>query len=92
MDDIVFRKPVNSGDTLNFIARVTYTQECYIQVKVEIKVLKYNQSYTSNTMHFSFRTLDESNVFKIIPPAYSDGMLYLNGRRHLLKALQHKRI
>uniref|UniRef100_A0AC34R6U7 HotDog ACOT-type domain-containing protein n=1 Tax=Panagrolaimus sp. JU765 TaxID=591449 RepID=A0AC34R6U7_9BILA len=87
VDDIVFRRPVETGDTLIFTAWVTYTLQNCMQVRVEARVRNYDKEQTSNTFHFSFRTRDDSPVSAVVPNKYNEGMMMLNGRRHLLKSM-----
>ncbi|CAD5234428.1 unnamed protein product [Bursaphelenchus xylophilus] len=91
MDDLMFTEPVEIGDVLELWARVTYTQDQFIQIRVfarrisvdpETRTKRYR---TSNTFHFSFVTLDGSKVRTVVPKEYSEGLLYLIGKKHLLE-------
>uniref|UniRef100_A0A7E4URK6 HotDog ACOT-type domain-containing protein n=1 Tax=Panagrellus redivivus TaxID=6233 RepID=A0A7E4URK6_PANRE len=89
VDDIVFRRPVSIGDTLVFNSHVTFTKDDKMHVRVEAQSQNYDKPrLTTNTFHFSFRTRDGSPVPTVVPREYNQGMMFLNGRRHLLRDIE----
>ncbi|TKR81671.1 hypothetical protein L596_015505 [Steinernema carpocapsae] len=92
VSDIVFRAPVEIGDVLALSAHVTFSYDSYVHIRVQAQVVnvKTFDKKTTNTFHFTFTTRDKSAVPKIMPRAYKQGMMYINGKRHMEAALRHK--
>uniref|UniRef100_A0A1I8A4E0 HotDog ACOT-type domain-containing protein n=1 Tax=Steinernema glaseri TaxID=37863 RepID=A0A1I8A4E0_9BILA len=92
VSDIVFRAPVEIGDVLSLAAHITFTHEHFIHVRVQAQVVneKTFERRTTNTFHFTFTTRNKRCVPKIMPQAYKQAMLYINGRRHMQTALKYR--
>ena len=87
LDDIVFRKPVNIGSLLSLTSQVVYcpgSPSRAIQIKVKADVIDPIQGTkdTTNTFHFTFRTLDDTLPLpRVMPRSYDESMRYIEGRR-----------
>jgi len=58
----------------------------WIQVRVLASVGRFGSSFeTSNVFHFIFRC--DKNKKRVIPTTYSEAMLYLDGRRRMLREM-----
>lgn len=82
VDSIVFKKGVDIGSLLLLHSQVSYSTDTFMQMAVHAKVLdiESGESETTNTFQFTFRS--DKSVPLVMPESYSDGIAYLNGRRH----------
>ncbi|CAI4231677.1 unnamed protein product [Auanema sp. JU1783] len=89
MDDVKFSSPVEIGDFLHITAFITNTKQHYMQVHAHAEVVcrKTYVKRTSNEFHFTMETVSEKPVREVFPRHYSHGTLWLDGHRHLEKAL-----
>ncbi|CAM1330726.1 ACOT9 (predicted) [Pycnogonum litorale] len=92
VDDILFRKPVEIGSLLYLLSQVVYTDGANMQIRVHADVVnpEAGTQETTNVFHFTFRPVDNSIVSVIMPRAYHEAMLYIDGKRHLEEALGYK--
>ncbi|CAG0901152.1 unnamed protein product [Darwinula stevensoni] len=84
IDDIWFRRPVEVGSLLYMASQVVFTEGCCMQVRVCAQVVdpESGEQQETNTFHFTFVVSKE--VDQMLPKAYHESMLYLEGRRHFV--------
>lgn len=82
VDSIVFKKGVEIGSLLLLSSQVSYSTDCFMQLAVHARVVdvESGDTETTNTLQFTFRA--PTAVPEVMPESYSDGMAYLNARRH----------
>uniref|UniRef100_A0A1I7RW58 HotDog ACOT-type domain-containing protein n=1 Tax=Bursaphelenchus xylophilus TaxID=6326 RepID=A0A1I7RW58_BURXY len=82
VDSVVFKKGVEIGSLLVLQSQISYTTDRFMQLSVSAHVVDINNgdSETTTTFQFTFRT--DKPVPVVLPQTYSDGMAYLNSRRH----------
>ena len=90
MDDILFQKPVEIGSLLYFNSQVCYTQGQYVQVRVSAEVVDPSTGELSvtNVFQYTFSFGKEVSPAQIIPKTYHEAIMYLDGRRHFLRATE----
>lgn len=88
VSNISFRKPVKLNSFLKIMSQVIYTFEKYMQIAVFIELydMDTNQVVTTNSFHFTYESQDP--VTPVMPRTYHEGILWLEGRRHLAR-FQH---
>lgn len=87
ISDINFHKPVEVNSLIRMQAHVVYTTMQFLQITV------YAESYqaktgglnTTNEFHFTYELPELA--MEVFPHTYHDAIMYLDGRRHFLKAL-----
>lgn len=82
VDDIMFRKSVDVGSILLLSSQVCYSTDHYMEVLVDAEVLDVvtgNRELT-NTFYLTFQS--DRIVPTVVPYSYSEGMLYLDAKRH----------
>ncbi|CAG0887801.1 unnamed protein product [Darwinula stevensoni] len=84
IDDIWFRRPVEVGSLLYMASQVVFTEGCHLQVRVSAEVMNPvdGQKEETNVFHFTFVVPKE--VDRMLPKAYHESMLYLEGRRQFV--------
>ncbi|CAG0887800.1 unnamed protein product [Darwinula stevensoni] len=84
IDDIWFRRPVEVGSLLYMASQVVFTEGHRMQVRVCAQVVdpESGKQEETNTFHFTFVVSKE--VDQMLPKAYHESMLYLEGRRHFV--------
>ncbi|KAM3718622.1 Acyl-coenzyme A thioesterase 9 [Dirofilaria immitis] len=94
VDDIMFRKSVDVGSILLLSSQVCYSTDHYMELLVDAEVLDVvtgNRELT-NTFYLTYQS--DRALPTVIPYSYSDGMLYLDAKRHFNGFLEqnHKEI
>jgi len=84
VDDILFTRPVEIGSLLYLSSQVCYTSGPHIQVKVHAAIVdpKTGDQLPSNVFHYTFKLHHDLQAPPVIPKAYAEYMMYLDGKRH----------
>lgn len=82
VDSVVFKKGVEIGSLLLLQSQVSYTNGCFMQCSVTAHVVDIETGDAETTTTFQFTFKSDHSVPVVTPQSYSDGMTYLNARRH----------
>lgn len=75
-----------------YFSQICYTCDSIIQARVHAEVVNPEKGTqeTTNTFHFTLRTLDNRPVPRVMPKTYAEGMLFLSGKRHYEESQKYR--
>lgn len=90
ISDINFHKPIEVNSLIRMHAHVVYTQMQFVQITVFAESFEARTGVhnTTNIFHFTYELTELAP--EVIPCTYQEAMMYLDGRRHFLDALNQQ--
>lgn len=90
ISDINFHKPIDVNSLIRMTAHVVYTEMQYVQISVYAETFNGTPGEVNTTNEFHFTYVIPEIVPEVLPRTYYEAMMYLDGKRHFIEALNEQ--